>query len=105
MMAARFGRAARVTSPLNSLNSGRRASRRTATGWAPCVRGERSGDGAGEAGARVTIIALLSDGPLVLGAEIRFDDARVLLDRLRWALGDLLSKVQDRDDVGDLHDH
>ena len=31
-------------------------SRRTATGWGPCVRGEQSGVCAGEAGARTTSI-------------------------------------------------
>src|SRR5207247_1861783 len=36
----------------------RRASRRTATGWAPCVRGEQSGRCAGEAGARTASITL-----------------------------------------------
>src|SRR5207249_2842938 len=40
--------------PLPNLPPGRRASRRTATGWAPCVRGEQSEDCAGKAGARIT---------------------------------------------------
>src|SRR2546426_202592 len=45
---------------------------------------------------------LAPTGPLVLRAEIGLDDAGVLLDRLRRTLGDLLSEVQDGDDVGDL---
>jgi len=40
------------SAPLPNLPPGRSASRRTATGWAPCVRGDQSTGCAGGAGAR-----------------------------------------------------
>src|SRR5207244_8728907 len=44
-------------SPLPNLPPGRSASRRTATGWAPCVRGELSGACASRRSSRVLQIA------------------------------------------------
>ena len=59
--------------------------------------------------ARPQLIGDGGTGRLGLGraiaAEIRLDDARILLDLLRRPFGDLLPVVQDRDLLRDPHDH
>src|SRR2546426_4289414 len=103
LVAMTLGHSEGGCAPLPNLPPGRSASRRTATGWAPCVRGEPSGDCAGVAGARsgTSTGRDRSRGHVAFFSDDLLDKPSIVRRSLRGSCRSASGSVEAYDSVGE----